>query len=88
LSGEVAEHFWQKRYYDFNIRTHDQCGDFESVGRKSSNRPPTKGFGSRECPPFPQTTRKEASGSNGYPRSGHCGLAIFSLNCFSWSAVQ
>jgi len=24
LSGACADHFWQKRYYDFNIRNHDQ----------------------------------------------------------------
>ncbi|HEX3742272.1 MAG TPA: transposase, partial [Terriglobales bacterium] len=24
LSGVKAEHFWQKRYYDLNIRDHDQ----------------------------------------------------------------
>jgi putative transposase len=24
LSGVKAEHFWQKRYHDFNIRDHDQ----------------------------------------------------------------
>lgn len=24
LSGEKAAHFWQKRYYDFNVRNHEQ----------------------------------------------------------------
>jgi putative transposase len=24
LSGVKAEHFWQKRYYDFNVRDHEQ----------------------------------------------------------------
>jgi len=24
LSGKALDHFWQKRYYDFNIRNHDQ----------------------------------------------------------------
>jgi putative transposase len=24
LSGEVPDHFWQKRYYDFNVRNHEQ----------------------------------------------------------------
>ena len=24
LSGEVKDHFWQKRYYDFNVRNHHQ----------------------------------------------------------------
>lgn len=27
LIGEGCDHFWQKRYYDFNIRNYHQCGE-------------------------------------------------------------
>ena len=27
LLGDGCDHFWQKRYYDFNVRTHRQFGE-------------------------------------------------------------
>ena len=40
-----AEHFWQKRYYDFNVRNHPQFVEKLRYIHRKSGIPGTPGFG-------------------------------------------
>jgi hypothetical protein len=53
LSGEVKDHFWQKRYYDFNVRNHHQFVESSATYIATRSKP--------DCASIPRTGDGAAS---------------------------